>query len=85
MSDKCQPPTWVEDPADHAGEHHEEHWQQFQVATHDAAGLHVGQTTSCKAPLDYNLLQDKTAWFILWEVFILYIFIVLYKEQGEEI
>ena len=65
MSDKCQPPTWVEDPADHAGEHHEEHWQQFQVATHDAAGLHVGQTTSCKAPLDYNLLQDKTAWFIL--------------------
>lgn len=25
--------TRVENPADHPGEHHEEHWQKFQVAT----------------------------------------------------
>lgn len=47
--------TWVEDPADHAGEHHQEHGQQFEIATHDAASLHMGETTSCKAPLNYHL------------------------------
>lgn len=47
--------TWVENPADHPWEHHQEHGQQFQVATHDAAGLHVGQTASCKTPLDDHL------------------------------
>lgn len=33
----CQIPksqqTGIEDPADHPGEHHEEHWQKLQVAT----------------------------------------------------
>lgn len=69
LKDWCEPQTGVEDPADHAGEHHEEHGQQFEVATHDAAGLHVAQTTSCKAPLHYHLqierldqlLRDKTS------------------------
>lgn len=51
----CMLQTWVEDPADHAGEHHEEHWQQFEIATHDAASLYMGETASCKAPLDYHL------------------------------
>ena len=59
------PQTWVEDPADHAREHHEEHWQQFEVTTHDAASLHMGQTTSCEAPLDYHLKKYKTGKIIL--------------------
>ena len=33
--------TGIEDPADHARENHEEHGQQLQVATQDAARLHV--------------------------------------------
>lgn len=59
LKDGCEPQTGVEDPADHAGEHHEEHGQQFEVATHDAAGLHVGQTSSCEAPLHYHLQRDQ--------------------------
>lgn len=55
------PQTWVENPADHPWEHHEEHGQQFQVATHDAAGLDVGQTASCKTPLDDHLQTNKTS------------------------
>ena len=47
--------TGVEDPADHAGEHHEEHGQQLQVATQDAARLHVGQVLSREAALDDHL------------------------------
>lgn len=52
--------TWVENPADHPREHHEEHGQQFQVATHDAAGLHVSETASRKTPLDDHLPNNKT-------------------------
>lgn len=51
------PHTWIEDPADHAREHHEEHREQFEVAAHDTAGLHMGDTASCKAPL-HNHLED---------------------------
>lgn len=47
--------TRVEDPADHAGENHEEHGKELEVAAHDAAGLHVGETASCKAPLHDHL------------------------------
>lgn len=52
--------TWVEDPADHAGEHHEEHGQQLEVATHDAAGLHVRQVASREAPLHDDLGDNET-------------------------
>lgn len=52
--------TWVKDPADHAWQHHEEHGQQLQIATHDAAGLHVGQAASRQTPLDYHLHNNQT-------------------------
>lgn len=51
--------TWIEDPADHAGEHDDEHGQQLQVATQDAAGLHMGQVLAGQAPLD-NHLQEAS-------------------------
>lgn len=47
--------TGIEDPADHAGEHNDEHGQQLQVATQDATGLHVGQVLARQAPLDNHL------------------------------
>ena len=47
--------TGVEDPADHAGEHHEEHGQELQVATQDTARLHVGQVLGREAALDNHL------------------------------
>lgn len=49
--------TGVEDPADHAGEHHEEHGQKLQVAAQDAAGLDVGQVLGRQATLDDHLQQ----------------------------
>lgn len=49
--------TSVEDPADHAGEHNDEHGQKLQVAAQDAAGLDVGQVLGRQATLDDHLQQ----------------------------
>jgi len=57
----CMPQTWIEDPADHTGEHHEKHGQQFEVAAQDAAGLHMGDAASCEASLHDHLEEHAYA------------------------
>lgn len=47
--------TCEQDAADHPWHHHEEHGQQLQVPTHDAAGLHVGHVFGGEAALHNDL------------------------------
>lgn len=48
-------PACVQDAADHAWHHHEEHGQQLQVPTHDAGGLHVRHVLARQAALHDDL------------------------------
>uniref|UniRef100_A0A2D4MGW3 Uncharacterized protein n=1 Tax=Micrurus spixii TaxID=129469 RepID=A0A2D4MGW3_9SAUR len=47
----------VENAADHAWHHHQEHGQQLQVAAHDAASLDMGHVFPREASLDNDLVS----------------------------
>lgn len=60
--------TREQDAADHPWYHHEEHGQQLQVPTQEAATLHMKPALSCQEPLDRNLPgEDKWVESVLYE------------------
>lgn len=52
--------TCVQNPTDHPRHHHQEHGEQFHVATHDAAGLDMGHVLAREASLDNDLAKRCT-------------------------
>lgn len=47
--------TCVQNPTDHPRHHHQEHWQQLQVPTHDTTSLYMGHVLAGETSLDNNL------------------------------